>query len=95
MELINGVVVEQIGPEGPRIYQRPPDKTSIIFFLKAQAGWVEVPKHDDDDELTDLERELAGFLKEARLEYGTSSALPVQPGAIPVSDEIDRQDQCV
>lgn len=93
-ELIDGVLVERMTPDGPKVYQRPPCKTSVIFYLKAQAGWSESPKRQPGLELNELEKLMAENLREAHAEHGSSQGLPVQSGAVPVSDPLDSEDQC-
>lgn len=65
MELINGVTVEQMTPDGPTVYTRPPDKTSIIFFLKCQAKWSEADNGEKDDNATRVIQGLAQLIDQA------------------------------
>lgn len=52
-ELINGVEIQKEGKDGePIIYTKPPDNTSIIFFLKTRAkdrGYIEKQEIDFND----------------------------------------------
>lgn len=50
------------------------------------------PEVDGDLDLTEFEAELAEQLRAAKEAHGAAKDLPVQPGAVPVSDPVDRED---
>jgi len=93
-ELIEGVQVQKMTPDGPDVYTLPPHFKSIEFLLRTlgkDRGYIADNKPTQANSSASLWVQLHGLMEQARQAYDTQDTQPPEPGTVAVSEGIDSE----